>query len=86
MVAPGLRLDDYIYMYTFIFIFDMIYFCAPPAFIAIQTGDAYSSLIPGAPLFKGGKLIERIPKKMEIGLVNDQHHSRGTLKVWFKRS
>ena len=24
--------------------------CAPPTFIAIQTGDAYSSLISGAPL------------------------------------
>ena len=73
----------YIYMYTFIFIFDMIYLYAPPAFIAIQTGDAYS-LLPGASLFRGGKLIVRIPKKMEIGPVNDQHHSRGTLKVWFK--
>ena len=25
-------------------------FCAPPTFIAIETGDAYSSLISGAPL------------------------------------
>ena len=37
----------------------------------IQAGDAYSSLIPGAPLFRGGKFIVRIREKMGNGPIND---------------
>ena len=56
MVVPGLRLDDYVHMYTFIFILRCLpseyksTFCAPPTFISVQTGDPYSLLISGTPL------------------------------------
>ena len=71
MIVPVLRLDDYIYKCsTCIRLFSFLK-CLPSEYrsifvlqIAIQRGDVYSSLIPGAPLFRGGKLIVRIREKM----------------------
>ena len=79
MVVPGLRLDDYVYMYTFIFILRCLpseyksTSCAPPTSIAIQTGDAYSSLISGASLshvLEGVNWLYASAKRWEIWPIN----------------
>ena len=63
MIVPVLRLDDYIRLFSFLKCLPSEYRSIFMLQIAIQTGDAYSSLIPGAPLFRGGLIDCTNPRK-----------------------